>query len=170
MNIYLAGAFRNRLLIKIARSYLNSFLRESNIKEPKFKFTSSWLDQTTNDNITLKSISCMDYSGIDRCDVLVCFFPLAETGGAISEMGYALGANKKVIYVIEKGLFPGPEEIIDPKKFNSTMPLPVGQLKEFNNVDDLNMEEKGFIVHEFTQLLVCLEYYNKILEDPKSRL
>ena len=50
------------------------------------------------------------------------------------------------------------------------MPLPVGQLKVFNNVDDLNMKEKGYIVHEFTHLLVCLEYYNKILEDPKSRL
>ena len=143
------------MLIKVLRDYLYE-------KISGIEFTSSWLNSEPS---TLSKAAQMDYDEIDKSDIVLAVFPYGS--GTTSEMGYALGKGKKVVYFVDRLFFVGLHNS------NSMVkePLPAGLLYEYFYFDfvenkDKLLEYNGFIVYKMENLIHCLNdlkiFYRKL--------
>ena len=144
MNVYLAASFKNQFLMKMIREYLKD-------QVPGINITSRWIDQGS-EILPLRQRAKLDYEDVDNSNVLVCFFPLSETGGAISEMAYCLGKGKKVLYCVKPEFFPGVDN-------PGSDPLPVGLLKHYPSYGSLSIKDNGYIIHTVGDLCDTLRWY-----------
>ena len=148
MKVYLASKFENKMLINVLSIFIKDRISNTEIVSLWHSHDKPVLD--------LKERAKIDYSGVRECDILIAIAPFGT--GTNSEMGYALGLGKKVIYLVDKMFYDGTiiPSIGDP------YPLPVGMLDELFIADE---ESNGYIVHDLYNLIFILN----ILKDKFKR-
>ena len=108
--VYIASHFSNRFMLKMIVPGLE--------KKYNLKCTSQWLYSDVSDN--LKDEVDIDLRGIDTADFVIAVYPWGE--GTKCEMCYAMGAEKRVVAIIEHALFPNFHHI-KMNKFSEYFPL-----------------------------------------------
>ena len=152
LNLYFAGKFENRFLIKCLIQYLTS------IMEP-FKITSDWVNGGYVPSI--KTRAKIDFTNIDNSNLLIAVQPLGH--GGISEIAYALGKKIPVICIVEELIW---FQKIDPE-WGWATPLPTGRLNLYNSDNgsvNFNKESPGYIIYEFKDLIKLLNLYSILFE------
>ena len=150
MKIYLAGGYSSKHHIRGMGKWLQTQVNG-------IEFTSRWLEDTKIEN--LRDRAHTDYGGIDDADILVASHPYGY--GTSSEMGYALGSKKPVIYLVDNFCFKGLDTMEDEL-------LPAGMLTVYKYEDDfairnqLSNKYKGFIVNNLEDLVKILKNYSRI--------
>jgi hypothetical protein len=155
IKVYLAGKFENKLLINCFGEVLQG-------KYP-IEFTNNW--SSKKHRMTVQACAKEDYENIDKSDMVICNFPVLT--GANSEMGYALGQKKYVIYVIPEIFWNGD---LSPK-WGETCPLAVGYLDHPYVINSSNEYEftpqnvydfdRGWVVHEVDDIVEILNLIYK---------
>ena len=108
--VYIASHFPNRFMLKMIIPELE--------KKYNLKCTSKWIYSEGSDN--LKDEVDIDLKGIDEADFVIAVYPWGE--GTKCEMCYAMGAEKRVVAIIETVLFPNFHHI-KMNKFSEYFPL-----------------------------------------------
>lgn len=147
MNIYLASAFENKLMLNIIKMFLEE-------KNQKFSITSNWICDQDKDIKSLKQRASIDFKDVDNSDLLVVFYPYGPHRGAICEMSYAIAKNIPVIYLVPQEFFKGLDSI-------DSDPLCAGLLEQWSDYTKFNPVSKGYIVHRISDFFKCLNSYVK---------
>jgi len=145
MKVYIASSFQNKVLIKSLELYMKLVINEVEI-------VSDWYNDIKIG--TLKERAQLDYSGIDEADLVLAIHKFGY--GTSSEMGYALGSNTPLIYLVDEIFFPG----MDSTGESIDEILPSGLLELYNGENDIK-NIHGLIVHNIKDLLKVLKLYLK---------
>ncbi len=150
LNIYFSSKFENKLMVQSVVHHLQQYILFNNV--------SSWI--YLNEPLSIEECSVIDFGDIDKCDVLIALFPFSI--GANCEVGYAMGRNKKVIYLVERMLYNGEYK----SKF-MTKPLFAGVMfyPYEDNQFKLNKETyqlyNAYINHSFVDMVSTLKMMEK---------
>lgn len=148
MKIYFSSKFENKLMVQSVVEDLQRFVN--------FSVVSSWI--YLNKPLSIEECSVIDFRDIDNCDVLIALFPFST--GANAEVGYAMGRNKKVIYVVEKMFYNGEykSKFMAKPLFAGVMFHPYDYEKNiFKLITDQVKLYNSFVVHSFDDLVLTLE-------------
>lgn len=141
MNIYLSSTYSSKI-------FLNTIKKEIENSNTHNVVLSNWLTSDVIEDISVSSL--IDFHDIDNCDMLIAFYPYGY--GTVSEIAYALGRKKFVIYVVD--------DYYNPKKIGE--PLVCGLLKQFdhNNIYD-PWPKYGFVVNNLEDAIYLVNEYRK---------
>lgn len=147
MKIYFSSKFENKLMVQSVVEDISRFV--------DFSVVSSWI--YLDKPLSIEECSVIDFGDIDNCDVLVALFPFST--GANAEVGYAMGRNKKVIYVVEKMFYNGEykSKFMAKPLFAGVMFHPYNSEEEFNLTDEMVNVYNSFVVHSLDDLVLTLE-------------
>ena len=147
MKIYFSSKFENKLMVQSVVEDISRFV--------DFSVVSSWI--YLDKPLSIEECSVIDFCDIDNCDILVALFPFAE--GANAEVGYAMGRNKKVIYVVEKMFYNGEykSKFMAKPLFAGVMFHPYNYEEEFVLTDYMIKVYNSFVVHSLDDLVLTLE-------------
>ena len=144
MKVYIASLWENKLMVQMVMEYLKSHVKN-------IKFTNKW--QNVDKRIGVRFRAEEDYNAVSECDVLLALYPYGKGGS--SEVGFALGSNKPILF------------LIDNLTHNDSFVLPTGVLEEFDGIN-VDVECRGYVLHHVNDLINILNYLNKKLDTNKE--
>jgi len=141
MNIYLSSTYSSKLFLNTIKKVIENSNSHNSV-------VSDWLTADAAENVITKAAS--DFCDIDNCDMLVAFYPYGY--GTISEMAYAMGQKKFVIYVVD--------DYFNPKKTGE--PLICGLLEQFDPKHiHTSWPKYGFIVNNLEDVVYLINMYRE---------
>lgn len=149
LKIYFAGKYDNKFLIKCL---INSLYIKCCSELLSFEVMSQWHDLSFKEYCA-KECAALDFGNLENSNLLIATQPFGS--GTCSEMGYALGKNIPIIYIIEKEFYNNDIK----QEWGWNHPLPSGKLHLFDANKFVAMP--GNIVHNFDELFSAIKYYRR---------